>query len=561
MGIIIAGFVIAAFIASAVVSRIMDKRRTHSRVIAELDSPPDPKRFNETESIAGFYLSTGGSGAGGVDMITWNDLDMDDVFDRLNTCQSSVGEEYLYALLHRGLGGGEELFRRGLELLGSDRELRVSVCERLRNLGIMNYNSVAETCFGKAIKSSEENETVYKWLPFLPLAAAAVGLIFGGVGAVLGFIAGTVTNMVVYYKNSFKYAAERGMMKYLCSVLYCGKALGDFSDDPLLRELTDMFKPFERIAKRLEKINRMNDVQGSDIGEAIASYERLATFSDINAFYEVKRIAAENGDGIRRIYERIGLLDAVCAVLNYRGSCGAWCEPEFTEKREIRFKNMVHPLIENAVGNDFEMRENILITGSNASGKSSFVKAAAVNAALAQSILTCTAESFCLRRCRVVTSMAVRDDICAGDSYFVAEIKSMRRIVEAARDGYCFCVIDEILKGTNTAERIAASVSVLTVLAGTESLCAAATHDIELTDIMADKYRNVHFTESIEENNVIFDYKVREGAARTRNAIKLMKINGFPDEIIDMAESLAQTSSGSIRNVPQTSYSNSGLEM
>lgn len=540
MGFIIAGFVIAAFIALAVVSRIMGKRRRRSQIISELDSTPDPKRFNETESIIGFYLSTGGSGAGGVDMITWNDLDMDGVFDRLNTCQSSVGEEYLYALLHRGLGDSEELFRRGLELLGSDRELRVSVCERLKNLGVMNYNSVAETCFGKNIKPSEENETVYKLLPFLPLGAAAVGLVFGGVGAVFGFIAGTVTNMAVYYKNSFKYASERGMMKYLCSVLYCGRALGDFSDDPLLKELTEMFKPFERIAKRLEKINRMNDVQGSDIGEAIASYERLATFSDINAFFEVKRIAAENGDGIRRIYERIGLLDAVCAVLNYRGSCGIWCEPEFTSEREICFKGMVHPLIENAVGNDFEMRENILITGSNASGKSSFVKAAAVNAVLAQSILTCTAESFCLRSCRVVTSMAVRDDICAGDSYFVAEIKSMRRIVEAAREEYCFCIIDEILKGTNTTERIAASVSVLTVLAGTESLCAAATHDIELTDIMADKYRNVHFTERIEGNNVIFDYKVREGAARTRNAIKLMKINGFPDEIIDMAEELIQ---------------------
>ncbi|MDE6132285.1 MAG: hypothetical protein K2G04_02750 [Oscillospiraceae bacterium] len=140
--------------------------------------------------------------------------------------------------------------------------------------------------------------------------------------------------------------------------------------------------------------------------------------------------------------------------------------------------------------------------------------------------------------------MAVRDDICARDSYFVAEINSMRRIVEAAQHEYCFCVIDEILKGTNTAERIAASVSVLTVLAATGSLCAAATHDIELTDIMEDKYRNVHFTERIEDNNVLFDYKVREGAARTRNAIMLMKINGFPDEIIDMTEDLVQTKTG-----------------
>lgn len=540
MGFIIAGFVLAAFIAGTVVSRVMNKRRSHSQIIAELDSPPDPKRFNEIESIAEFYLSTGGSGGGGIDDITWNDLDMDNVFDRINTCQSSVGEEYLYALLHRGLGESEELFRRGLELLGGDRELRISVCEKLKTLGSMNYNSVAETCFGKKLTANEENEAIYKWLPFLPIAATAAGLLFGGVGAVLGFITGSITNMVIYYKNSFKYAAEKGMMKYLCGMLYCGNALGDVSQDPLLSELTEMFKPFESIAKKLAGISRSGGVQDSDMGEMILGYVKIVTFKEINSFFEVKRVAAKNGEGIRKIYERIGLLDAVCAVLNYRGSCGTYCEPSFTDRKEICFKGMVHPLIENAVSNDFEMVGNILITGSNASGKSSFVKAAAVNAVLAQSILTCTAESFSLHRCRVVTSMAVRDDICAGDSYFVAEIKSMRRIVEAARNEYCFCVIDEILKGTNTAERIAASVSVLTVLAGTDSLCAAATHDIELTDIMADKYRNVHFTERIEDNNVLFDYKVREGAARTRNAIKLMKINGFPDEIIDMAENLVQ---------------------
>lgn len=541
MGIIIAGFVLAGFIAGNVVSKIMNKRRSYSQIIAELDRPPDPKRFNEIESIAEFYLSTGGSNSGGIDEITWNDLDMDDVFDRINTCQSSVGEEYLYALLHRGLGDSEELFRHGLELLGSNRELRISVCEKLKNLGSMNYNSVAETCFGKSLTLNEENETVYKLLPFLPIAAAALGLFFGGIGAALGFIGGSIINMVVYYKNSFKYAAEKGMMKYLSGMLYCCKTLGEASDDPLIFQLSEMFKPFERIAKRLAGINRLNGVQDSDIGDSILIYVKLVTFSDINGFFEVKRIAAENGEDLRKIYERIGLLDAVCAVLNYRGSCGTYCEPNFTDRKEICFKGMVHPLIENAASNDFEMGENILITGSNASGKSSFVKAAAVNAVLAQSILTCTAESFSLRRCRVVTSMAVRDDICAGDSYFVAEIKSMRRIVEAAQNEYCFCVIDEILKGTNTAERIAASVSVLTVLAGTGSLCAAATHDIELTDIMADKYRSIHFTEHIEGGSVLFDYKVREGAARTRNAIKLMKINGFPDEIIDMAESLVRS--------------------
>lgn len=536
MQIIIAGFVIAALVSGVIVSKITEKNRNLRDVAARLDNPPDSKRFNEIESISQFHLCTRRSG-GGIDEITWSDLDMDDIFDRINTCESSVGEEYLYALLHGGLGENEELFRRGLELLGSDRELRINVCLRLRNLGILNYNSVAESCFGTDLEDVRKGGAIYRLLPFLPIAAAAAGLIFGGIGAVVGFAAGSITNMVIYYKISFKFASDFGMIKYLGRILSCAKSLGELSDDPLISELSEMFKPFAGAARSL---SGMFKPSSSDMEDIFMMYLKLVTFMDINAYFNVRRIAAENNSAIRGLYERIGLLDSVCAVLNFRGSCGRYCEPKFVSEREISVSNMVHPLIKNAVGNDFDMRENILITGSNASGKSSFVKAAALNAVLAQSILTCAAESFSLRRCRVVTSMAVRDDICAGDSYFMAEIKSMRRIVEAAGREYCFCVIDEILKGTNTTERIAASVSVLTAFAETESLCAAATHDIELTDIMADKYRSVHFTERIEGSSVIFDYKIREGAAKTRNAIRLMKINGFPKEITDMAERLAE---------------------
>lgn len=535
MEIIIAAFVVAAFISGVIVSKITEKKRNIRDIIAGLDNPPDPKRFNELESISQFYLCAGRDG--GIDEITWNDLDMDDIFDRVNTCESSVGEEYLYALLRGGIGGDEELFRKGLELLGGDRELRINVCARLRNLGIFNYNSVAKSCLGKALEDDLKGSGfMYKLLPFLPIAAAAAGLIFGGVGAVIGFVAGSITNMVIYYKTSYKFASDMGMIKYLGRLLCCGKALGELSADPLISELSEMFKPFAKVAK---KLYGMFKPSSSDMEDTFKMYLKLVTFMDINAYFNVRRIAAENNSEIRKLYERIGLLDSICAVLNFRGSCEQYCEPKFVSEREISVRNMIHPLIKNAVGNDFDMRENILITGSNASGKSSFVKAVALNAVLAQSILTCTAENFSLRRCSVVTSMAVRDDICAGDSYFMAEIKSMRRIVEAAEREYCFCVIDEILKGTNTTERIAASVSVLTAFAETESLCAAATHDIELTDIMADKYRNVHFTERIEDNNVIFDYKIKEGAAKTRNAIKLMKINGFPEKITDMAERLA----------------------
>ncbi len=108
------------------------------------------------------------------------------------------------------------------------------------------------------------------------------------------------------------------------------------------------------------------------------------------------------------------------------------------------------------------MERNTLVTGSNASGKSTFLKALAVNAILAQTIGVCFAQEFRFGRARVMSSMAVRDSVRGGESYFVAEIRSLKRILDAAEGKTpVLAFVDEILRGTNTIERIAASAAVL----------------------------------------------------------------------------------------------------
>src|SRR5699024_9710649 len=108
----------------------------------------------------------------------------------------------------------------------------------------------------------------------------------------------------------------------------------------------------------------------------------------------------------------------------------------------------------------------------------------------------------------VITSMAVEDNIFEGDSYFIAEIKSIKRLLtQVETNEKCYCFIDEILKGTNTIERIAASSSVVHWLRNFPSLAFIATHDIELTEILKTSCKNVHFAESVtKEEGVVFDY-------------------------------------------------------
>lgn len=209
-------------------------------------------------------------------------------------------------------------------------------------------------------------------------------------------------------------------------------------------------------------------------------------------------------------------------------------------ENSIDAAGLVHPLLRDAVPNDLVTDRPLLITGSNASGKSTYLKTAALAVCMAQSICTVTADSYSANALRVYSSMALKDDLLAGESYYIVETRSLKRILDAAeKDSAILCVVDEVLRGTNTIERIAASSEVLRALAGAGALCIAATHDIELCELLNGAYRLFHFEEQVGENEMLFDYKLRGGKATSRNAINLLRLMGFDERIVENAHARA----------------------
>lgn len=137
--------------------------------------------------------------------------------------------------------------------------------------------------------------------------------------------------------------------------------------------------------------------------------------------------------------------------------------------------------------------------------------------------------------------MALRDDMESGESYYIVEIKALKRILDAAAgDVPILCFVDEVLRGTNTIERIAASTQILKSLGRTGILCFAATHDIELTELLQDDFDNYHFEEDVAEGDVVFNYRLKEGKATTRNAIKLLELMGYDRDVIERATAQAE---------------------
>lgn len=229
----------------------------------------------------------------------------------------------------------------------------------------------------------------------------------------------------------------------------------------------------------------------------------------------------------------------------------AYLNPEYTfpdvdDQSEVIFdvNRLGHPLIPDVerVSNTFRMDDVgniVIITGSNMSGKSSFLRALGVNLCLAYAGGVVCAEAMQTIQFRLYTSIRVTDSLDDGISYFYAEVKRLRGLLDAVDrpdEPPVFFLVDEIFRGTNNRERLIGSRSFIRALVEQNAVGLIATHDLELV-ALADEHpgiRNHHFREDVQDNRMVFDYTLREGPSPTTNALRIMAMEGLPVE--DMPE-------------------------
>lgn len=473
-----------------------------------------------------------------IDDMTWDDLDMDRVFALIDSCQSSAGEECLYTMLREPLFDAEPLLERErlIEHFSQNSRQRLDTQVCLHKLGKSDRGALASFCYRLSSKKVK-HPNIYRLLAVLPLICACV-IILNVTAGVCLLAAAIITNGVVYYKTNGMIDRELASVRYFSAMLWCAgrmvrsHALEAFAVGESIR------KGYEKFKKLGGKLSGIGQQRVSDL-DFLAEYFRIIFLSNIRNYNRIINMLEKNSEDFRRLYTDIGEVDAAIAVASFRKYLPFYCKPEFTERSLVNMTDVYHPLLSKPVPNSAELTGSI-ISGSNASGKSTFIKSAAVNGILAQTIHTCAAKSFVTRPALVMTSMAVRDSLTGGESYFITEIKSLRRIIRMIPHVFCACYIDEILKGTNTIERIAASASVLKFLSSMDCVRVVATHDIELTRMLAG-YDNYHFGERITDSGVEFDYKINAGPSTTKNAIKLLEHMEFDERIVENAEELVRT--------------------
>lgn len=197
-----------------------------------------------------------------------------------------------------------------------------------------------------------------------------------------------------------------------------------------------------------------------------------------------------------------------------------------------------HPLIPAAqrVTNDLHLwgvGHILIVTGSNMSGKSTFLRTLGINTCLAQAGAPVCAASFEWNWVRISCCIRVDDSLEAGLSFFYAEVKRLKRLLDEARDRSAppvLFLIDEIFKGTNNRERLIGSRSFVKALAGSNGFGLITTHDLELAELEKEipSTTNAHFRETVEANELRFDYRLRPGPCPTTNALRIMALEGLP---------------------------------
>jgi len=483
---------------------------------------------------------------GFVDDRTWGDLGMDEIHDRIDVCFTIAGRNELYRTLRHALPPESALADRAelMELFSTNSAVRLQIAQALARIGEERDADPATLLWGEGAQP-DDLYPVFVAMCIFSIAAivttAAVDLTLGIIAIVVAFF----SNMWVYYRKARHLSVHIPALRVLSRMIEAAKRL-DWYGLPEARRHTGGAK--RAYAWLLTGAPSPSPTLSGDITEVVFLYVKMFFQIDLIAYNRIVRTIAKNEDAYRALYQGIGSIDAGFALASYRARRRRTCDAERTAPGGngheapasdigIHLDGAYHPLIGKAVPNTVSLDPpGAIVTGTNMAGKSTFLRMVGINVLFAQTTGYAFAKAYRAPRFRIMSSIEKHDDIEEGKSFYYDEAERIYTMIEETGTGEAtLLLIDELLSGTNSLERESASVAILHYLADRKALTIAATHDVAIARGVADRYSLHFFTDSADENGLTFDYKIHDGVVQTRNAIKLLRLIGYPEDVIETA--------------------------
>lgn len=524
-----------------------------------LDSwPQRPHDFQHYERNAVFMEEFGITGPYQLDGITVEDLGLEEVYADVDRTYTSPGANVLWNIMTDPLVDPMELSMRDnfIERLRTDVKLRNRAQKILTDCG---YEVSSDYMVPLMME--------YSVAPGLLILMGVFGLILLGlilfsiitrsmqaaitlvlpmllVNAVLGSWVERKEDLSKLRKVkglSFKggITFQMASMMNLMNVLKAGVRI---SEDPNLAEMSPGIREHLKAVKPLFDSFRLFSLLARvDILDYIA---QIFLFKHI-LFYSTQARLKDDNAKLRAFVWAVGYVDALLSIAAYRENLEQynerWAKPVLSGKKaHLKLVDGVHPLVDDCVPNSMELqKQGLILTGSNMSGKSTFMRVLGLNAIMAQTLYMVLAKSYEASPFQVMSSIDPGDDVLSGKSYFMAEAEAVLRIIKQL-DGETpgLFILDELFRGTNPTERISASVQIIDYIQGHNCLLILATHDRDIITYATGNFRKFYFTEKVGSEGLTFDYRLREGVSGTSNAIKILDLLGYPEEITQGARQM-----------------------
>lgn len=524
------------------INLIFGKRnKVITQIRAIWNNEPDDSVKPSEKLIASYFYYSSDESDRFVDDTVWYDLNLDILFDMMDRCVSSIGRQVLYKLMRSYTGSISELRKKfkQYDKYISNHKIREKIQYILFNLNDIKHCYLTDLLFD--VNNAYNKGRIYVYISSLLLLITLILLPFIPVLFFLA-IALMLHNMMLvwFFKRRvgiyFPGAKSLGVLLKTATKISVIKNADNLDVVSRIKEYkAEIDSLYSRLSWFLIDSSELDPMSAMFI-----DFLNLYFLADIISYCRAIEMVKSRQKQIQDIFELVGELDATISIASFISGKSTYCHPDFRSDAKINLTDSYHPLLDAPVSNSFTIdSRSALFTGSNMSGKTTFIRTVAINVLCGQTLGFCFAEHAEIPQVSVKTLIRREDDIVAGKSYYFKEVEDLLTLINksGAAGRYLF-VIDEIFRGTNTIERIASSAAVLEYLCE-NNIVMVTTHDLELQQILHDTYTMYHFSEQVEGENYYFDYKLQNGPCNSRNAIRLLELKGYPDSITTTARKLA----------------------
>ncbi|MCF0057969.1 MutS-related protein [Dyadobacter sp. CY356] len=475
---------------------------------------------------------------------TFNDLDMSEVFMFLDRTVSKVGQQLLYHGLRTIPHNNKrvERFEKIIQNLKQNPEIHDDILLELSSLNKKDAYNISALFLEKHIQKPR-----WFWIiPVLSLLSVSSVLISIFYPKVLVFLILLLAiNFGFHYWNKINIYQYSSSIPQLLRLNQAAKKIATFKglkdEHPGISESVGAINSIG-IQMSLFKLEvKLQSEIGQAVEYLIELIKALFLIEPLILYNVLKELDSKRTQ-IQQVFEYVGEIDAAMSINFLRNDLPYFCFPTIvTNKKRISAEEIYHPLIYEFISNTIDLNEkSALLTGSNMSGKTTFIRTIGINTLTALTMNTCFARSFSTPILKIHSAIRISDDLLNEKSYYFEEVLAIKSLLEESSTGFDnLFLLDEMFKGTNTVERIASGKAVLTYLNKGNNIVFVATHDLELAELLKNSFALFHFTEVVRDGTILFDYKLKPGNLSNTNAIRILEINGYPADIIEDATKIA----------------------